>query len=874
VAGNLTRDEALERTRLLSVESYLITLDLTTGVDRFGSSTVARFSCSEPGATAFCELAEAESLEVTLNGVKVDPERYDAATGRIELRDLAGQNELRVVANCAYSRSGQGLHRFTDPADGRVYLHTQFATADAQRMFACFDQPDLKATFEFVVTAPADWLVISNTAESASEPVGDDARHWHFPPTPRLSTYIAAIVAGHYHAVHDEYLGPDGQRIPLGLFCRAELAEHFDAEALFDVTRQGFDFYQEAFGVPYPFGKYDQLFVPEFNIGAMENPGCVTFKEDYVFRSKVTDADYERRANTVLHEMAHMWFGDLVTMQWWDDLWLNESFATYVATLAQVSATGWTDAWATFADGYKARAYRQDQLPSTHPIAADIVDIHSMEVNFDAITYFKGASVLKQLVAAIGVDTFLAGVSHYFEQHAWGNSTLADLLHALEQQSGRSLAGWSAEWLETAGPNTLRTEFTVDAEERFTSFAVLQSAPADHPTLRSHRMAIGLYEDVAGALVRSHRVELDLSGPRTEVPELIGRTRPPLVLLNDDDLTYAKLRLDDESQHTLLSRISDLSELLPQSVGWSIAWDLLRDAELPARAYVSLGLAAVGQARSATLRHTLLAQLQITAQHYTAPEWRPAGLPALADGLRDLAHAAAPGSEEQLAYLQGFTGSASSPAQLDLVRQLLEGKIELPGLVVDTDLRWELLTQLVSQGAAGAAEIDAESARDATAGGERRAATARAAIATAEAKAEAWARIVSGRLSNALLRATLAGFSGFATATATGAGAAGTGTGETEPEPEQADLLAPYTERYFTALDEIVGTWPSELAQAFAKAAYPATAVSEATLTRTDEFLATVAPKSWLHRLVLEARDELARTLRAQQKDRQSAELT
>jgi len=840
VAGNLTRDEARERSRLLSVRSYDIELDLTTGAERFGCTTVVRFGCAEPGAATFCELADAEVREATLNGA---PVRYDPVAGRIALPDLAADNELRVVAAGTYSKTGQGLHRFTDPADGAVYLYSQAATADAQRMFACFDQPDLKAPFGFTITAPAGWQVVSNQAESAVSPVGS-ARRWHFPPTPPLPTYLAVVVAGPYHQAAGEYHGPDGQRVPLRVCCRASLAEHLDAVELLDVTRRGLDFYQRAFRLPYPFDKYDQVFVPEMNLGAMEHPGCVTFREEYVFRSRVTDADYERRASTVLHEMAHMWFGNLVTMRWWDDLWLNESFATYAAALAQVEATRWTGAWATFADSYKAAAYRQDQLPTTHPIAADIVDIRSMEVNFDAITYQKGASVLKQLVAAIGVDGFLAGLHRYFRRHAWGSTTLADLLKALEEETGRSLTDWSARWLETCGPNLLRPAYQV-ADGRFESFAVLQSAPADHPTLRPHRLAIGLYDRGPDGLTRRQRIELDVTGEHTEVPALAGAARPDLLLLNDDDLTYAKVRLDPDSLRTMLSGIGDLADPLPQAVCWTIAWDLVRDAELPARDYVALVLSGIATVRQASIVQTLLAQARLAAQQYTDPAWRAEGLSGLADRLLDLAGSAEPGGEAQLAYTRTFARLARSPAQLQVVAGLLDGSAALPGLVVDTDLRWALLRRLAACGRAGAAEIDAEARRDPTAAGRHGAAACRAAIGTPDGKAEAWQQIVSGELSAGILRASLDGFR----------------------EPDHAQLLEPYAERYFTVLESVVDRWPSETTQRFATAAYPSIVATPETVARTDGYLARAQPPGWLRRLVVEGRDDLARALRAQARD-------
>ncbi|GAA4020031.1 aminopeptidase N [Allokutzneria multivorans] len=831
MAGNLTRDEALERSRLLTVDSYAVELDLTTGPERFSSTTVARFRSSESGGEVFCDLADAVVREVTLNGSPVDPALYDAEKGRIPLTGLAEDNELRVVADCAYSRSGQGLHRFTDPADGEVYLYSQFATADAQRVFACFDQPDLKAAFAFTVTAPAHWEVVSNTAVSSASTEGA-TRRWSFPASERISTYLAAVCAGPYHVVADEDY--DG-RIPLRLLCRASLAEHLDAEAIFDVTRRGFGFYEGAFEMRYPFGKYDQVFVPEFNFGAMENPGCVTFREQYVFRSKVTDADYERRATTILHEMAHMWFGDLVTMRWWDDLWLNESFATYAASLALVSATRWDNGWASFADRYKGLAYQADQFPSTHPVVADIVDITSMEVNFDAITYHKGASVLKQLVSSIGLEDFLAGLRLYFQRHAWGNTTLADLLRAVEEKSGRDLSTWADLWLRTSGPNTLRPEFTVDGEGRFSSFAIVQTAPVDYPTLRPHRIAIGLYDKGH----RQRRVELEISGERTEVAELVGVARPELVLLNDDDLTYAKIRFDDESLAAMLGGIGEFADPLPQAVCWTIAWDMTRDADLSARDYVRLVLSGAPSVGVSILR-TLLNQARSAAQQYTSPSTRAEVVGALADGVLRLARAAEAGGEEQLAYVQSFASVACSAEQLDVVAGLLDGSTVLDGLTVDTDLRWSLLRRLVVHGRAGEAEIDAELQRDATASGERSAAECRAAVATA--KAAAWERVVSGELSNEILRSTLDGFQDVA----------------------DAQVLAPYAQEYFAALRAVSEVWPTELTRVLAKAGYPSSAVSEETLASTEAYLAEAAPPWWLRRLVLECGDELKRTLRAQ----------
>jgi aminopeptidase N len=840
LAGNLTRDEARERARLLTVESYEVDLDLTTGAETFVTGTTIRFGCSEPGARTFADLHGATVREIVLNGRELDPGSYDPVRGRIPLPGLAAENELRVVADGAYSRTGEGLHRFVDPVDQRVYLHTQFETTDAHQMYTCFDQPDLKARFELNVTAPADWQVVSNNAPDASA-----GGRWHFPPTPPISPYITALVAGPYHVARDEYRGGD-QVIPLGAYCRQSLAEYFDADAIFEVTKQGFDFFREMYARPYPFDKYDQLFVPEFKAGAMENAGCVTFLEDYVFRSRVTDAEYERRAETILHEMAHMWFGDLVTMRWWDDLWLNESFATYMSVLCQAEATRWTSSWTTFANLWKTWAYRQDQLPSTHPISADIPDIQAVEVNFDGITYAKGASVLKQLVAYVGRDNFISGVRAYFDRHAWGNTSLADLLDALEETSGRDLTSWSKEWLETAGVNTLRPEYEVGADGGFSSFAVLQEAPSERPTLRSHRVAIGLYDRTDAGIVRRRRVELDVVGARTEVPELVGERRPDLVLVNDDDLTYAKIRLDEHSMATLIDGIGDISDGLARALCWSAAWDMCRDAEVAARDYVRLVLSGVRGVSDISVAQTLLRQARLATRQYADPAWRDTGYRLLGDELHALAIEAEPGSDAQLSYTQAFASVATSEEHLGLIGGLLDGSASLNGLTVDTDLRWSLLRRLVVCGAAGEAEIAAELRRDPTSAGERHAAGDRAAIPTREAKDAAWERVIGGELPNHVFRATLGGL----------------------VDTDDARLLEPFVERYFAEVGRVWEAWSSDMASTFAEAAYPFLQISPATVERTTAYLETESPPPALARLLAEGRDGVSRALRAQAKDR------
>ena len=841
VASNLTRDEARERARLLEIESYRIDLDLTGGETTFRSRTTVTFRAATPGASTFIDLTAPEIREITLNGSQVGSENL---TGhRITLDGLAAANELTVVADCAYSRTGEGLHRFTDPADKGVYLYSDLETFDAHRIYACFDQPDLKARFEFTVTCPDTWLVISNMApDVTAAPAGPGTHRWHFPATPPISTYITAVAAGPYHLVRADHDG-----IPLGIYCRESLAQYLDPDEIFEVTRQGFDFFHESFGVRYPFGKYDQLFVPEYKAGAMENAGCVTFVESYVFRSRVTDSARESRAETILHEMAHMWFGDLVTMRWWDDLWLNESFATWAGTVAQAEATRWPQAWTTFAQQWKAWAYRQDQLPSTHPIAADAPDIETVEGNFDGITYAKGAAVLKQLVAYVGRDNFLAGVRAYFAQHAWGNASLGDLLAALEAASGRDLSSWSKAWLETAGVNTLRPEYQTDAHDRFTTFTVVQEAAASHPALRPHRIAIGLYDRTGAGLVRRRRVETDIAGERTEIPALAGERRADLVLVNDDDLTYAKIRLDDHSLRTLVTGIGDFADSLPAALCLAAAWDMCRDAELPARDYLSLVLSGADSIADISVLQAVLAQAAVAVRRYCDPAWRSSGLERLATELREWLQAAEPGSDRQLACAQALVGVATTLADLSLLAGLLAGSVVIEGLTVDTEFRWLVLGRLVSRGAAGQSDIEAELDRDRTDAGERHAAACRAAVPDPVAKEAAWTEITGGQLPNAMFRAMLGGF--------------------TDPDHDHAELIEPYAQRYYEVVGQIWQDWSSDMAQWFAQNAYPRDMITAAAITAADDYIARSDPPAPLRRVLTEGRDDVARALRCQQRD-------
>ncbi|PPH17348.1 MULTISPECIES: aminopeptidase N [unclassified Rathayibacter] len=841
---NLTRSEAQERASLIQVHDYDIALDLTRGAETFLSTTTVRFSATE-GASSFIDAVTGTVHSVTLNGAELDP--ADVADGvRIRLDALAADNELTVVADMLYTNTGEGLHRFVDPVDGEVYLYSQFEVPDSRRVFAVFEQPDLKAEFRFTVTAPAQWQVVSNQPTPEPVPAGEGIATWSFEPTPRISSYITALVAGPYVVETDSLVSSDGRTIPLGVFARASLAPFLDADYVFEKTKQGFAFYEEKFGVPYPFAKYDQLFVPEFNAGAMENAGAVTFTETYVFRSKVTDAIKERRVVTILHELAHMWFGDLVTMKWWNDLWLNESFAEYASTLATAEATEWTEAWTTFAAMEKSWAYRQDQLPSTHPIVATINDLEDVQVNFDGITYAKGASVLKQLVAWVGEKEFLAGVHEYFVKHAFSNTELRDLLVELEATSGRDLTEWSAQWLETAGVNTLRPEIAVDESGAIASFAILQTAVEEYPTIRPHRLAIGLYDFEGERLVRVDRLELDVDGERTEVPELIGRTRPALVLLNDDDLAYAKVRLDDASLAVAVEHLASIDSPLARSLVWGSVWDSTRDAESAPRDFVRLVLGNVATETESTTLRTVLNQLVATATQYVAPEYRAEVVEEAGDQLWTLAQSAEPGSDAQFQFVKFFAAIASTPAHLEAVQALLDGSTALGGLDIDTDLGWELLIALVAGGRAGADDIDAALASDNTATGQQSAAHARAALPTAEAKRAAWDSVTADDSApNTIVRSTGLGFQRAA-------------------DPRLLDAMVPV---YFDALRTLWESKSYKIAEYLVVGFYPAATPSQEIVDATRAWLDANPEVPALRRLVIENLAGVERALRAQERD-------
>ncbi len=840
---NLTRAEAEARAAIVSTHSYDVELDLTSSQTTFRSLTTIRFA-AHAGAETFVDLI-ADSVErITLNGAPVDVAAF--ADSRIALTGLVAENELVVDATCRYSNTGEGLHRFVDPADGEAYLYSQFEVADSRRVFAVFEQPDLKATFAFTLTAPEYWEVLSNQHGVKGEP-DDGVATWAFPPTEIMSCYITAIVAGPYHGEHASLTSTDGREIPLGVYCRKSLAPYLEAENLVRITTAGFGFYETAFDQPYPYAKYDQIFVPEFNAGAMENAGCVTFTEAYVFRGKVPQARRERLVVTILHELAHMWFGDLVTMKWWNDLWLNESFAEFMSTLATAEATEWTDAWTTFNSLEKSWAYNQDQLPSTHPIVAEINDLEDVEVNFDGITYAKGASVLRQLVAWVGQEEFLRGVATYIRKHRWGNTVLNDLLVELEAESGRELTTWSALWLETAGVATLRP-LVEESDGVITRFAIAQDVPADYATLRPHRVGVGAYRLVDGVLVRTEELELDVDGALTEVPAWTGLVRPDLILVNDRDLAYAKIRMDERSLETAKAHVGGIGDSLARSMVLAAAWDMTRDGEWSATAFTDLVLGCIGGIADSTVIMVLLRQLSGAVHHYSAPATREALTERVAQGLFELAERAEHGSDSQFQLLKAAVNMAITPEQFSAVAALRSGALALDGLEIDTDLNWDLMAALASAGRVTRQDIDAALEADTTANGQQAAARVRAALPGADDKRAVWDSVVErGGLPNAIQAATIQGFN----------------------QVLDPMALVEFVEPYFAVLERIWQERTSEMAEQIVVGLFPYDLAGiEPVVERAEVWLAQngEAPAA-LRRLVSEQLDGARRAERNQKVD-------
>jgi aminopeptidase N len=845
---NLTRIEAEERSALIGVNNYRVELDLSGSDEKtYWSGTTVSFTASRVGASTFIDAIADSLTRIELNGVSLDPAKvYDGY--RVKLANLQAENTLIVEGNFKYTNTGVGLHRFVDPADGNVYTYSHFEPADSRLMFTVFEQPDLKATFDFVVTAPEGWTVIGNQPVRITEAAGKGKRKWFFEQTPRISSYITAIVAGPYHGVQGSLTTYKGRIVPMGVWCRQSLAEFVEAEYMMDVTAKGVAFYEAKFDVEFPFDKYDQIYTPEYNMGAMENAGCVTYNEKYIFRSQQPIALHERRAITILHELAHMWFGNLVTMKWWNDLWLNESFAEYISEWATAEVTEFRDAWTTFCAQEKLWAYGEDQLPTTHPIVDPIVDLMAVEANFDGITYAKGASALKQLVAFVGEEPFLKGIGNYFRKHSWGNTVLDDLLVELEAASGRSLDSWVKAWLETAGVNTLAPAITTDGDGKILGFAVTQGATDEYPTIRAHRIRVGFYNLVDGAVVRTDQFDVEIDSAVAQVPEAVGKQRPAFILLNDDDLSYAKVRLDAASYEFALKNLNLFTDPLARAQIWVAIWNSSRDAITPPMDFINLVTSHIGFEDQSMLVTTMLNQMRHFVNYYLNPKGRKDRIAAVADQLWELASKAKPASDNQLQLVMNFARLAVTDAQGKILSGIHSGTQALEGLELSADLKWELLTGLAGVGAIDESAIDAELANDKTANGLKGAAGARGALNTIESKRAVWHKLVeTNEWSNAEVMGAAYAFNRTTTPV----------------------MLDEFAEQYFKDIKRVYESKTYKISEYIAFGLFPFALANRDLANQTKRWLErNQKADQTLRRLVLQNLGILERALQAQAQDR------
>ena len=840
---NITQIEAAQRSEIIKVESYKIDLDVTTGAETFLVKTTIKFAGLKPGSTTFLDCVGKRVISAKLNGADFDP-KFDGET--IFLPAIAADNTLEIEHEGIYSNSGEGLHRFVDPADNEVYLYTQFETGDARRMYACFDQPDQKATFTISTITPKHWAVISNYGIESAKDLDGDRKHTQFATSQVISTYVTAIVAGAYTSVHDEYKGE--KTIPMGIYARKSFFQYVDAENIFEVTKQGFAYFEKTFGLAYPFGKYDQIAVAEYNWGAMENVGCVTFHEDVlIFRSKVTERSYISRASTIHHEMAHMWFGDLVTMKWWQDLWLNESFAEWASYMAVSESTKYKNAWTEFNSVRKNWAYRADQLSSTHPIAVEMKDLDDVRTNFDGISYAKGASVLQQLVAHVGRDNFIAGLRKYFAKHAYANTELSDLTTELEATSGKDLTAWVATWLRTAGVNTLRPVIALDGD-KYASVAVKQEVPlipVGSKELRPHRLYLGLFDIKGDALTRRESIEVDIAGDLTEIKELAGKKTADLLLINDKDQTYAKLRFDDRSVATMKKYLGQLDDSLARGLIWASLWDSTRDGELSASDYIEIALNALKGETDISMITATFMQIDTAIWAYLAPKNRDAVRLSVANTAQELLASAKPGSDAQLQYARAFANNAFTPAQFESLKAMLNGSVD--GLLMDADQRWFVFLCGVKRGIFGVSDIQSEGDRDKTAHGKQYVAYAHAALPNHEAKAAAFKSITTDDLSNTIHSYKCRGFN----------------------ENIHCDLLEAFVDEYFDAILKVWSTKGYEIAETTATLTFPTWAISDETVKKAQHWLDVTGKdaSAALRRTVAEGRDAMTRSLKARAVD-------
>ncbi len=841
---SLTKLEAEARASVIADCAYQLELDLADDPDRYTFHVRLEFT-GEPGAVTFVD-AEVNEIERMLWQDK--PLGLEAVAGqRIHLPALKARNVLEVWGRSHYHRAGLGLHLAIDPADGERYLYSDLEPAEAHRVFPCFDQPDLKATFQLRVRVPQDWTVVSaEPGRAGAAADSDGARWWDFPTTPRISPYVLGIAAGRLHAVRRHHHGID-----LALYAPLSLGQDLEKAAgdIFEVTGQGLDFYRELFGIPYPFTKYDQVFCLEKVNGAMESPGCVTITDRMIFRGRPSERERSQRAEVILHEMAHMWFGDMVTLRWWDDLWLNESFATFMAAVATDRATGFHDAWTVWITAFKRLAVEEDQHTTSHPVVTAVPDAESVHANFDRITYQKGSAVLRQLAAWVGEDSFFAGVHEHLERNRWGNATLHDLLRAVGDASGRDVVHWSQLWLETVGINTINLEIQSAAEASGSGIEAIhavQSARPSQPTLRPHRLAVGLYDWMEGSLQRRRRLEIDIDSEHTAIPELVGETRPPLLLPNDEALTYAKIRLDPVSMATVEGHLGEVDDALARAIVWDALQDMVRDAEFPASRLVRVVARHLPQETDESLIPVVLASARGALALYGARSAADQLEADLADACATALEATEAGTSRQLSWLRAFISSAITPQQLDRCQEMLEGRKLPDGVVLDLELRWRLVTALASRGVATVDDVTRMRRADRTSTGIVRGLAAQAAMPVPEVKEQVFKFLTED--DSATVEAALW---------------AGSSLGGVR----QDALLLPYIPRFFDAVSRLRERRGVEYSRDFAYWSIGALPPHPDLLAALERELARTELDADLRRIYQEALEEAEIALRAREVD-------
>jgi aminopeptidase N len=834
----LTQLEAEARAARISDVSYELTIDLQAGGKHYRGTGAVRFNDSDQG-DAFIDFTGSTIQFLSLNGVSIDHPDWSGHRIALPGELLRSENLLVFTYENEYDHSGDGFHQFIDPEDGQEYLYSNFEPYSAHRLFPCFDQPDIKATYHLTVAAPAGWEVIHNSATTSVDQLGDGRTRHEFAETARFSPYLFALVCGPYRTFRSTH-----GDIDLGFFCRRSLAPHLDQDELFEVTKQGLDFFAEFFDYPYPFGKYDQIFVPEFNAGAMENVGAVTFAEAYVFRDPPTENQRLGRAEVILHEMAHMWFGDLVTMRWWNDLWLNESFATYMSYLALVEGTRFKSSWQVFNSGMKNWAYRQDQLITTHPIAGEIADTDQTFLNFDGITYGKGAATIKQLVATIGIDGFRNGMRTYFQRHQYDNTSLAEFLDALQDGSrsvgdDRDLHAWARLWLETPSLNTLAATWEADGD-RVSAMQLQQIAPLDHQTLRPHHVEVALARD-EGDSITIQSVPGFIETASAEVPEAIGLAAPQFVFPNYNDHDFVKVALDDASLDFVRERLERIDDPLLRQLIWQALWNMVRDQQLRATDYLALAGPKVATERDPELVESTLSTMTASVGRYIPEDQKEL----VAHNSFELAWRTlneVGDSDLQIIWARTLINLAITPDDINHCARLADGDLNVTGLTVDQNMRWEIAVRTVAYGLSGATDrVQTERERDPSDRGQRQLLRAEVSVPDVDVKDAAWTRFLGdGYGSLHLTRAAMGGFHWWS----------------------QRDLLADYTARFFEVIPGVFERSENEFASTYFGGLFPAR-VEPAVLQRSQQLLSALGDRQpLLQRLLRESNDDLERALK------------